>query len=128
MTKWREFPRADRRWVIYDLIRKLQPLATVIAVHQAVYEQYGKDLSLAWIYHTLDRLEHDGFLASELRDHPDPQVRAWRGNRPARFYFATGKPKPQSEQKESDLGLAGGIFHPAFIIAGEASVPDRERH
>lgn len=118
--RWRQIPWSERKWVIYDLVRKLQPNATGFTLYQAVYNQYGKDLTLGWLYTVLERFEREGFVTSERR--------ASREGRRTRFYFATGKPRPQPKQKASSFGTNDAILRPAFILASGALVQDRGQH
>lgn len=92
--RWRDVPWRQRRWAIYGVVRKLEPLAVPTEIMAEIDRQYAYEISLGWLYGVLDRLESDGYLRHETKRHPDPERDAARRGRRAAFWFATGKPRP----------------------------------
>lgn len=98
MTTWREIPRQERQWAIYQIVRQLQPLAYSGIIQETIAEQHGKDISIGRLFIILDELVEAGYLRTEFKHHPDPTIDLARGGKRASFYFATGKPRPHFTQ------------------------------
>jgi hypothetical protein len=95
-TPWRQIPRRDRPWVVYTIVRQIQPNAYPFPIGNEIEKRHGHEVSLGWLHVTLDRLEKEGYLRSERRYVTDPRAHAARGGRAARFYYPTGKRRPDS--------------------------------
>lgn len=108
IVPWRTIRWADRPWAVYTIVRQLQPNAYSLSIYDEIERRHQKDVSLGWLYTTLDRLEKEGYLRSERRYMTDPEAHAARGGRPARFWYPTGKRRPQPQDSTApdwDLGL-----------------------
>jgi len=93
MTRWRDVPWRERRWIVYAIVRRLEPNARGSTISEVVEAEYGKDLSAGWLYTTLERFEREGYLRAESRYPPADELTA-RGYRPALYWYGTGKPRP----------------------------------
>lgn len=101
MRTWRQLPASQRRWAVYDAVRRLQPYAHGAAIQTEIEEQHAHDISAGRLYTFLDGLVQEGYLRMESKRHPDPETDRDRGHRKAQFFYPTGKPRPVKKEKSA---------------------------
>ena len=111
IVPWRSIRWRDRPWAVYTIVRQLQPNAYSLTIYDEIERRHQKDVSLGWLYTTLERLETEGYLRSERKFVADAEIHAARGGRPARFYYPTGKRRPES-RRNTTIDWEGA-FQPA---------------
>jgi hypothetical protein len=98
-TLWRKIPWIERPWIVYLIVRDIQPDATSLAIRAEIERRHGYRVSLGWLYDKLENFEKTGYLRVEKRNVSDPQTHLDRGGRPAWFYFPTSKRRPDKAVK-----------------------------
>jgi len=90
---WARIPRTERRWVVYDAVRQLQPSANARTVQSYIKEHHQKEIVLGWISVCLEHLAWHKFLHS-------PDSKNDETNRAEVCYFTTDRQRPVKQPKQ----------------------------